>query len=70
MKQTVELHWASLSKDGEELCGDNVRICSNDHALMVVLSDGLGSGVKANILSTLTPRSPSPCSNRGRTLTR
>jgi hypothetical protein len=54
MKQTVELYWSSLSKAGEELCGDNVRTCSDDQALIIVLSDGLGSGVKANILSTLT----------------
>ena len=54
MKQMVEVAWVSLPKVGEELCGDSVKVVtSNDH-FTIVLSDGLGSGVKANILSTLT----------------
>lgn len=50
----VEVSWVSLPKDGEELCGDSVRVVTSDDHFTVVLSDGLGSGVKANILSTLT----------------
>lgn len=45
-----------LQKDGEELCGDNIAIARHADSVMLALSDGLGSGVKANILSILTTR--------------
>jgi len=54
MNQIVETSFDKLSKYGEELCGDCVRITTTPTSFIVVLSDGLGSGVKANILATLT----------------
>lgn len=50
----VECTWESLNKAGEELCGDAVIIRARPGHFMAVLSDGLGSGVKAHILATLT----------------
>jgi hypothetical protein len=54
MRPFVEVAWEALHKHGEELCGDTVKMTVTRDSLIVTLSDGLGSGVKANILSTLT----------------
>jgi len=52
----LETGYTSLNKAGEELCGDNVAMAINGDYMTLVLADGLGSGVKANILSTLTSK--------------
>ena len=56
MKLFYEWSTKQLLKHGEELCGDNVDIARYADYVTLALSDGLGSGVKANILSILTTR--------------
>ena len=51
----IEYGYLSINHKGEELCGDHVQVVSGQEGdLTLVLADGLGSGVEASILSTLT----------------
>ena len=53
----AEIGYKSINHYGEQLCGDHVDIIEPDeNSAVIVLSDGLGSGVKASILSTLTSK--------------
>ncbi len=56
MAYTGEVGFAQLIKYGEVTCGDAVEVIRNEDNVVIVLSDGLGSGVKANILSNLTAK--------------
>jgi hypothetical protein len=51
-----EVGYSQLNKKNEELCGDSISVAESGDSLIVVCSDGLGSGVKASILSSLTSK--------------
>ena len=53
----ADIGYKSVNHYGEELCGDHVDVVEQDeNSQVIVLADGLGSGVKASILSTLTSK--------------
>lgn len=53
----VDIGYKSINHEGEQLCGDHVDVIEHgENSTVIVLADGLGSGVKACILSTLTSR--------------
>ncbi len=53
----ADIGFRSINHYGEELCGDHIDVVNNgDNSVIIVLADGLGSGVKASILSTLTSK--------------
>lgn len=53
----ADIGYKSVNHDGEQLCGDHVEIVEQgENSTVIVLADGMGSGVKASILSTLTSK--------------
>ena len=52
-----DIGYKSINHCGEQLCGDHVDVVEQgENSTVIVLADGLGSGVKASILSTLTSK--------------
>jgi len=52
----LETGWSQLSKSGNQVCGDTILIRRSkpENRYVAVLSDGLGSGIRASVLSTMT----------------
>ena len=52
----IEINCKQKNYDGERICGDVFLSCrlNKGNRIIAVLSDGMGHGVKANILATLT----------------
>ena len=53
----ADIGYKSVNHVGERLCGDHVDVVEeSDSSTVIVLADGLGSGVKASFLATLTSK--------------
>ncbi len=52
----LDIGISQLNKKGEELCGDSIEVRKSAGSTVIVLADGLASGVKANILSRITAK--------------
>jgi hypothetical protein len=50
----LEADHFQICKNGYLSCGDTFYSIKNDNGIICVLADGLGSGIKASVLSTLT----------------
>ncbi|MDD3588398.1 MAG: SpoIIE family protein phosphatase [Thermoguttaceae bacterium] len=52
----VEMEYCQYTKHDQAACGDDVQLLSlkNENRSLAVLSDGLGSGVKASVLANMT----------------
>ena len=65
----ADIGYKSVNHYGEQLCGDHVDIVEQgENSTVIVLADGLGSGVKASILSTLTSKIISTMMSEGLSL--
>lgn len=53
----ADIGYLSINHFGENLCGDHIDIVEqSEDSKVIVLADGMGSGAKASILSTLTSK--------------
>lgn len=65
----VDIGFKSVNHYGEQLCGDHLDVVEQgENSRVIVLADGLGSGVKASILSTLTSKIISTMMSEGLSL--
>lgn len=55
-RYNIEVEYFQKNKHGNHVCGDHFvsKKVQNENRLVAVLSDGLGSGIKASVLASLT----------------
>lgn len=70
MAVRVDAFAESIQKYGEELCGDRVEIIRNETGITALLVDGMGGGVKANILTSFTVKMALSMLDRGEAVER
>lgn len=54
MEYFLEADYYQICKHGYQSCGDSFYSVKSDDGIICVLADGLGSGIKASVLATLT----------------
>ncbi|MBP7118333.1 MAG: stage II sporulation protein E, partial [Candidatus Cloacimonetes bacterium] len=54
MEYFLEADYYQICKYGYHSCGDSFYSVKTDDGIICVLADGLGSGIKASVLATLT----------------
>lgn len=54
MDYFLEADYYQICKAGYQSCGDNFHSVKQNDGIICVLADGLGSGIKASVLATLT----------------
>jgi hypothetical protein len=52
----VDMAYKSMNQHGEELCGDKVELLNTNDSHIMILANGMGSGVRANILASMTSK--------------
>lgn len=68
MKLSVDAYAGSIRKYGETECGDIAQVIRTQDGVIAILADGLGSGLRANLLASVTVRMLTSMLERGEPL--